>query len=126
MEHQRVPRILVIDDEKQIVTLIFRLLKRIDPILEIEVSYNGLDAIQKIAAFQPHLVITDFNLPGCNGLAICQHIRNNPDTKNTKIMVVSSEPTEELFKCLVDLQIDTVLPKPFDNNTFTLVVKRIL
>ncbi|MBI5213274.1 MAG: response regulator, partial [Nitrospirae bacterium] len=70
-------KILVIDDEADIVELISYNLKKEG--FAVDSSYNGEDALKKIKKNKYDLVILDLMLPGIQGLDLCKMIRNAPN-----------------------------------------------
>ena len=81
-------RILVVDDDEQIVELFVDVLGR-DDRFEIKTAKTGYDAGMLTEQFKPHLVLLDYMLPDINGNLVCDRIRANPDLGGTKIIIVS-------------------------------------
>ena len=67
------PTLLIVDDERGIVDT---MRAYFSPQYEILTAYSGQEAIQK-AEKQPDLILLDINMPGMDGLAVCQTIRDN-------------------------------------------------
>lgn len=63
--------ILIVDDERGIVDMMYTYFS---PQYEVLTAYSGEEAIQK-AAKQPDLILLDINMPGIDGLTVCQTIR---------------------------------------------------
>ncbi len=66
------PKILIVDDEKGIVEMIQRYFQAQYDILP---AFSGQEALQKIAC-SPDLILLDINMPGMDGLTVCQKIRD--------------------------------------------------
>lgn len=66
-------RILIVDDERGIVDM---MKAYFSPQYEVLTAYSGEEALQK-AAKQPDLILLDINMPGINGLTVCQTIREH-------------------------------------------------
>jgi len=66
-------RILVVDDNRDIMDLIQRVLRLEGH--EVAIARDGLEALQQEAAFQPDLVILDVNLPMLDGWEVCKRIK---------------------------------------------------
>ena len=66
------PKILIVDDEKGIVEMIQRYFQAQYDILP---AFSGQEALQKIAC-RPDLILLDINMPGMDGLTVCQKIRD--------------------------------------------------
>ena len=67
------PTLLIVDDEQGIVDMIKAYFS---PQYEVLTAYNGQEAIHK-AEKQPDLILLDINMPGMDGLTVCQTIRNH-------------------------------------------------
>ncbi len=83
-----VRKVLIVDDEKKFTQLIKRYFEKNE--FQVEVAYDGLDAGLKAAEFRPSIILLDINLPGLNGLEVCRHLKSNPRTQNTRILVISA------------------------------------
>ena len=97
--------ILVIDDEKTILSAIKIALARAG--FEVEIASDGQEGIQKFSGGRFDLVITDLRMPGLDGHDVVDHIHNS-DRPRTPIIGISATPW--LFK---NIQFDAVLTKPF-------------
>jgi two-component system, chemotaxis family, response regulator PixH len=74
---------------------------------------NGQEALQKIEAKKPDVVITDLVMPGMSGLELCRSLKKNPDTKDIPVVACTSK-NQELDKLWGMKQgIDVYLTKPF-------------
>ena len=71
-------RILVVDDERQITTILRTSLQSSG--YSVETAKNGLEAFEKFEAAPPDLIITDLSMPEMNGLELTQAVRRVADT----------------------------------------------
>lgn len=106
-------RVLVVDDDDQILELIRDVLGQ-DERFEVKTASTGYDAGLLTERFRPHLILLDFMLPDINGNLVCQRIRSNPDLADTKIIIVSGVVKQEEIQQLLDEGADGFLKKPFD------------
>ncbi len=81
-------KILVVDDDPEIVELFVDVLER-DGRFEVKTAGTGYDAGILTQEFMPDLVILDYMLPDINGNVVCQTIRSNPNFEHMKIIIVS-------------------------------------
>ncbi|MCB0084016.1 MAG: response regulator, partial [Caldilineaceae bacterium] len=104
-------RILVVEDEQMIATLINRILSKQG--YTIQVTNNGAEALRLIEEFAPHLVVLDISLPGMDGYQICRYLRNNPETASLPIIMVTamSRPSDQRQGFATGA--DDYLTKPF-------------
>ena len=108
-------RILIVDDDKSMVDSIQRLLKRENK-YDLEVAYDGFEAGQKFITHKPDLVILDIRMPRVDGYKLCSAMRNNPDNKNVKILIISGLIDAKDKNKIVKLGADDYLEKPFENK----------
>jgi len=66
------PRLLIVDDEQGIVDM---MASYFSPHFEVLTAYNGNEALQKLKS-KPDLILLDINMPGMDGLTLCQKIRD--------------------------------------------------
>ena len=104
-------RILVVDDERNIVELIKYNLEKEG--YEVICAYDGLEAVNVAKQDRPDLIILDVMLPGQGGLEVTRILRR--ETKTPIIMATAKG--EEIDKILgLELGADDYVPKPFDSN----------
>jgi excisionase family DNA binding protein len=87
-------KVLVVDDDAEIVELITDILTR-DGRYEIRTASSGYEAGMVTQMFRPDLILLDYMLPDVNGNVVCQTIRNNPEFENTRIIIVSGVIKQE-------------------------------
>jgi CheY-like chemotaxis protein len=81
-------KILVVDDDPEIVELFVDVLER-DGRFEVKTASTGYDAGMITQEFNPDLLILDYMLPDINGNVVCKTIRQKPEFEHTKIIIVS-------------------------------------
>ncbi len=106
-------RILVVDDDPEIVELFVDVLER-DGRFEVKTASSGYDAGVLTHEFGPDLVILDYMLPDVNGNIVCQTIRQNPDFEHIKIIIVSGVVNQEEINDLLKAGADEFVKKPFN------------
>jgi CheY-like chemotaxis protein len=87
------PRVLVVDDEDLVRLVIARTLRLAG--FEVSEARDGLDALSRIAANTPDLVLTDLNMPRCNGERLCLEIKRQGATANVRVVIMTGGPLEE-------------------------------
>jgi DNA-binding response OmpR family regulator len=97
--------ILVIDDERGLLSLIREVLTKYGH--HVEVAADGSEGIRMFDKGNFEMVITDMRMPGVDGKGVVQHIRRS---YNQSIPVIGISGTPWLLK---DLGFDVILPKPF-------------
>jgi DNA-binding response OmpR family regulator len=117
-------RILIADDEPNIVISLEFLMKREG--YEIRVAQNGDDALAMVKEFRPDLVLLDVMLPRKNGFEVCQQIRADPEHASTRIVMLTAKGRDtEVAKGLA-LGADAYITKPFATKALVTQVKQLL
>jgi len=85
-------KILVVDDERDIVELLsYNLEKEGFTVIK---AYDGEEALKLVKAKKPDLVILDLMLPGIQGIEVCKTIRGNPETATLPVIMVTAKGEE--------------------------------
>jgi len=108
MERTSLKRILVVDDERQIVRMLRASLQSSG--YEVLTASNGLEALEQFESGRPDLIITDLAMPEMNGLELTQAIRR---AGQTPIIVLSVRDTDAMKVRALDEGADDYLTKPF-------------
>lgn len=114
-------KILVVDDEKNIVELLLYNLEKEG--YDVIKAYDGFEAVNLAKQERPDLIILDIMLPGQGGLEVCRIIR-----KETKIpIIMATAKGEEIDKILgLELGADDYVTKPFSPRELVARVKAVL
>jgi len=119
-------KILVVDDDKIIVETIVQALEEDEHGYEMISAADGFEAGLQINHFKPDLVILDIMMPDINGYEVCQKIKNNPLTRNTKVIVLSAYLDTEAFKKMKEYGADGCFSKPLPLEQLKLEVAKLL
>ncbi|MDX1566085.1 MAG: response regulator [Phycisphaeraceae bacterium] len=106
-------RILVVDDNEQIVELFVDILSR-DGRFEVCTASTGYEAGLETERFKPDLILLDYMLPDLNGNEVCRAIRANPAHHETKIIIVSGVVHQDEINELLSAGADDFIKKPFN------------
>ncbi len=106
-------KILVVDDDPEIVELFVDVLER-DGRFEVKTAATGYDAGMLTQEFNPDLIILDYMLPDINGNVVCQTIRSKPEFAQTKIIIVSGVVNQDEINDLLKSGADEFVKKPFN------------
>jgi len=117
-------RILIVDDEPNIVISLEFLMKREGH--ETTVAPDGEAALAAMAHERADLVILDIMLPKLNGFDVCERIRAEPAWRETKILMLTAKGRDiDLAKGL-RLGADAYVAKPFSMQDLLIQVRRLL
>jgi len=119
-------KILIVDDQKLIIQTVRDYMERMHPPWHISSASDGFEAGRMVSRINPDIVILDLFLPGINGFNLCRSIKNDPHTKNIKIIVITGYPTDENIRKAKESGADAVLPKPFDLEELEKLVQKSL
>ena len=114
-------RILVVDDEPNIVELATMYLEQEG--YRVESAFDGAQALEKIQALEPSLVVLDLMLPEVDGFEVCRQTRVNSDVP----IIMLTARDDDVDKIVgLELGADDYLTKPFNPRELVARVKAIL
>lgn len=117
-------RILIIDDDVDLLLLLVRMLERIDTIpVCVETGQEGLDLL---AHDRFDLVILDLMLPGLDGIEVLKRLRADLRHEKTPVLILSSRADPGMISKGLETGADGYLTKPFLPNTLTSRVRALL
>jgi two-component system, OmpR family, phosphate regulon response regulator PhoB len=119
-----VDRILVVDDEPDIVALVAYHLSKAG--YRVSTAADGTDALVQASRDRPSLIVLDLMLPGMSGLEVLRTLRNNENTRNVAVLLLTARREEPDRIEGLSLGADDYLTKPFSPQELVLRVKAIL
>lgn len=105
-------KILVVDDDPIIVETIVLAFEEDEFDYEVISASDGFEAGLQVEHFKPDLLILDIMMPDIKGYEVCKRVKSNPQTKDTRIIVLSAYLDEEKFKKMKDYGADACYSKP--------------
>ena len=118
-------KVLIVDDDPEIVELINEVLSR-DGRFEIKTASSGYEAGISTQQFQPELILLDYMLPDVNGNVVCQTIRKNPQFESIKIIIVSGVVKQDEIDQLLKSGAEGFIKKPFNVDELTDKIATVL
>lgn len=106
-------KILVVDDDVELVELITDVLER-DGRFEVKSVNNGFDAGMMVKDYQPDLIVLDVMLPDINGKEVCQRVRTDNSMDMVKIICISGMVEEDKVGDLKAAGANDFMRKPFE------------
>jgi two-component system alkaline phosphatase synthesis response regulator PhoP len=103
-------RILIADDNPQNVELLDAYLAGVD--CELETAVDGRDTLEKVASFQPHLILLDIMMPKLSGFEVCKQLKSDPATRGIMILMVTALNELGDIERAVNAGTDDFLSKP--------------
>ena len=117
-------KILVADDEPNIVTALEFLLQRNG--FEVQVARNGDEALNLIESGRPDLVLLDVMMPLKSGYEVCKRIRERPDWNHIKVVMLSAKGRDAEVARGLDVGADLYITKPFSTRDLMGKIKQLL
>ena len=117
-------RILVVDDEEDILELVnFNLTKEGHQVI---CTTTGEEAIEITRTKAPDLLVLDLMLPGINGLEVAKFLKNDPETREIPIVMLTAKGEESDIVAGLELGADDYVTKPFSPRILAARVKAVL
>jgi CheY-like chemotaxis protein len=118
-------KIMVVDDEENLLLLIDRLLKTEG--FDVVTARTGKECLKILNKEKPDLLLLDVMMPGMNGIEVAESIRSNPKTKNLKIVFLTVVMSDELKQHRLEkVKALDYITKPFENKDLIRRVKRLV
>jgi len=117
-------RVLVVDDEPNIVTSLEFLLQ--DAGFEVRTAANGQEALEQTAQFAPDLILLDVMMPVLNGYEVCQRLKSDPKTRGMRVLMLSAKGRDVEIAKGLELGADAYMTKPFSTRDLLVKVQDLL
>lgn len=118
-------KILIIDDEQDIVEFIKGALESMDKGFLIETAGDGYEALIKVGDFKPELLVLDIRMPKIDGFEVCRRIKGDNSTRQIKILAVTAYGSDDIEK-IIQCGADYGMPKPIKLKEFQRNVQKLL
>jgi excisionase family DNA binding protein len=90
-----VKRIFVVDDEPAVLRAIQRSFEKLDSSYAIDGCHDGIEALVRIGADIPDLVLLDLYMEGIDGFEVCRRLRRIPELEGLQIVAMTAQPSED-------------------------------
>ncbi len=117
-------RILIVDDEPNIVISLEYLMKREG--WQTVVAVDGEAALAAMREAAPDLVVLDIMLPKMNGFDVCQRIREEPGWRGVKILMLTAKGRDTEVARGLRLGADAYVTKPFSTKDLMARIRELL
>ncbi len=118
------PHILIIEDEEHISELIKYNLESAG--YKVTAAYDGEEGLKAIFDQKPDLVILDLMLPKIDGITVCNKVRNNRETEDISIIMLTAKSSEMDKIIGLELGADDYITKPFSVRELQARIKTVL
>ncbi len=117
-------KILIVDDEPNIVTALEYLLQRSG--YEVLLAQDGAAALKQVEQHLPDLVLLDVMMAVKSGYEVCQRMRERADWRHIKIIMLSAKGREAEVNKGLSLGADFYVTKPFSNKDLVAKIDELL
>jgi DNA-binding response OmpR family regulator len=117
-------KVLIADDEQNIVISLEFLLRREG--FEVFIASDGEEALLRLRAEKPDLVLLDVMMPKMNGFDVCQAIRADPDLADIRVLMLTAKGREAEVSKGLGLGADAYMTKPFSTKELVAQVRALL
>lgn len=108
-------RVLVVDDDPEIVTFLATLLELEG--IESQVATSAAAALERLGqGALPSLVLLDIAMPDRDGLDLCRTLKKDPRTRDVPVFVVSARPGKDVVERALAAGAEEFIRKPFENH----------
>jgi len=115
-------RVLLVDDTKIVHQLVRIHLTGLN--LEFDDAYNGQEALDLLNENRYDVVISDLNMPGLDGIALCKKIKSNPRHALTNVILLTSNTAADTRVAAIGAGCAAFLEKPIDQSALVSTVKK--
>ena len=117
-------RILIVDDHPNTATMLARVLARVHHPVEVFTAASGEDALSQIGSHPMDIVITDFMMPGMNGLELLTQLISEQKTAYT--ILITAYDTPGLSISAKRLGVKDYLVKPVQPDKIQVIVSKVI
>lgn len=124
MPGQQSKRVLIVDDELDLVEVLTVLLTASGGFL-VAAAGDGESGFARCLSFLPDVILLDISLPGIAGWEFCRRLRADERTRNIPVVIMTTLLTETLQEKVREARAARVLIKPFDEKEIVDVLRSL-
>jgi two-component system phosphate regulon response regulator PhoB len=117
-------KILVVDDEKDILDLVEYNLKQNG--YKVSCVATGEEVLDAADSFKPDLILLDLMLPGVDGFDVCKDLKSQPETKEIPVIMLTAKSEDIDVVTGLEIGADDYITKPFSPQVLVARVRAIL
>lgn len=120
------PNAIVVEDDPYLLDIYADTLRGMN--IQVETYQDGMSALIGLKNATPNLIILDLNLPKLSGIEIFHALRNQPQTAETWVLIITANPAQaaELSKNEIESQNLLILTKPISVDQLDQLAQRII
>jgi two-component system, OmpR family, alkaline phosphatase synthesis response regulator PhoP len=129
MEVTMAKKIMVVDDDQDFVEAVKTTIEAGG--YEVDAAYDGEECLEMVKESNPALIVLDVMMPGMDGWEVCKKLKNNPDTENIPIIMltaVASRVTTSTYSHSsgMETEADDYFSKPVEPSTLLERIDKLL
>lgn len=117
-------KILVVDDEEDILDLVEYNLKQNG--YKVSCISTGEEVLETVHSYKPDLILLDLMLPGVDGFDVCKDLKSQPETKDIPVIMLTAKSEDIDVVTGLELGADDYITKPFSPRVLVARVRAIL
>ena len=117
--------VLVVDDNAQNLELLCIYMEDI-PEARVVTATNGIEALAKVAAESPDLLLLDIMMPKMSGFEVCKRIKADPKTRDIIVIMVTALNETGDIERAAECGTDDYISKPIDRRALVTLVRNLL
>ncbi|MGJ8623652.1 MAG: response regulator [Yoonia sp.] len=118
-------RVMIVDDMGVSRGLLVQAIEEIG-IWKNQAENDGQAALQKLINDPVHLVLSDYNMPGMDGLQLLQALRQNKSTSRIGFILVTGSPTPDIVAKGKALGLNNIIKKPFSTASLQACIESVV
>lgn len=124
--HDGPARVLIIDDEADVVSTLETALRREG--FAVFAAYSGEDGLNHVAEYHPDVILLDMKMPGLGGTEVLARLKRSASTRNIPVIILTASESslDEARVKVINLGAQELLSKPFSINTVVEQIKKAL
>ncbi len=117
-------KILVVDDDPNLTRSITFVMRKEG--YDVDTASNGEEAMEKVRAVKPHMMLLDVMMPKMNGYEVCQEVKGSTELNDIFIIMLTAKGQEVDKEKGMEMGADAFITKPFSPKAVVEKVKELL
>jgi two-component system chemotaxis response regulator CheY len=117
--------VLIVEDSPMMRQLLVFALSRVKN-LRVTEADDGVDGLRKLAGAKYDIILTDINMPIMDGLKLVKRVRTDPTHRDTPIIIITTEGSEEDRQRAMQLGANAYITKPIQAPQVIAKVRELL
>ena len=112
------PRILIVDDDVALLATLEDTIEQVLPQATVASATDGYEALLKVGAFRPDVLVLDIRMPRLDGFEVCRRLKARRETAGIRILALTAYPEGQVREQILAAGADDFLEKPFAIEKF--------